>query len=279
MAKKATKKQAAGSTKKSGQIRSKRENASSLSSTSTTTPTTTRNNLSKARESSGTFPKSLTALEIETWPLHEILPYEKNARKISPQAIQKVAKSLKEFGWRQPMVVDSKGVLIVGHARRLAAVELGWVDGPVHVARDLTPEQIRAYRLMDNRSHEEASWDVDLLKPELMDLSDLDLDLSLTGFNDSEIARFLNGDGENDPLAEWQDQGLPSFEQPDASAFRSLIVHFGDQSAVDDFSRLIDQRLSTGQKFIWHPLQIREDLKRKAYVNESAVSAVHRFQE
>jgi ParB-like chromosome segregation protein Spo0J len=193
MAKKATKKQAAGSTKKSDPIRSKRESTSSLSSTTTPTTTTTCNNLSKAQESSETFPKSLTSLEIQNWPLHEILPYEKNARKISPQAIQKVAKSLKEFGWRQPMVVDKAGVLIVGHARRLAAVELGWVEGPVHVARDLTPEQIRAYRLMDNRSHQETEWDFDLVGEELKDLAGLDFPLDLTGFNESEIELYVNG--------------------------------------------------------------------------------------
>ena len=104
-------------------------------------------------------------MKIEMWPLERIRPYEKNARKIPQRAVDKVAASLQEFGWQQPIVVDKHGVIIVGHARRLAALQLGWTEAPVHVADKLTPAQIRAYRLMDNRSHEEAGWDLDLLGP------------------------------------------------------------------------------------------------------------------
>src|SRR5580700_4282429 len=88
-------------------------------------------------------------MKIEIRPLDQILPYEKNARKIPQRAIDKVAVSLEEFGWQQPIVVDKHGVIIVGHVRRLAALQLGWTEAPVHVADKLTPAQIRAYRLMD----------------------------------------------------------------------------------------------------------------------------------
>lgn len=132
------------------------------------------------------------SLAIETWPLHEILPYEKNARTIPQSAIEKVSVSLKEFGWRQPMVVDANGVLIVGHARRMAAVHLGWTDGPVHVARDLSEDQIKAYRLMDNRSHQETGWNQDLLAEELASLQRLDCDLTLTGFDQEELDKLLS---------------------------------------------------------------------------------------
>lgn len=145
--------------------------------------------------------KNVTALKddfkVELWPLHEVKPYDKNARKISPAAIEKVAKTLAEFGWRQPMVVDADGVLIVGHARRLGALHNGWAEGPVHVAKDLTPEQIKAYRLMDNRSHDEATWDLGLAGEELLDLQGMDFDLDLTGFDEDEIEKMLAGD----PLA------------------------------------------------------------------------------
>ncbi len=106
-------------------------------------------------------------MKIEIRPLHEIFPYEKNARKIPQRAVDKVAASLQEFGWQQPIVVDKHGVIIVGHVRRLAALQLGWTEAPVHVAEKLTPAQIRAYRLMDNRSHEEATWDLDSWPPSL----------------------------------------------------------------------------------------------------------------
>src|SRR5580658_302300 len=116
-------------------------------------------------------------MNIEIRSLSEILPYEKNARKIPQRAVDKVAASLQEYGWQQPIVVDKHGVIVVGHVRRLAALQLGWTEAPVHIADNLTPAQIRAYRLMDNRSHEEADWDLDILKLELGELKGLDLDL------------------------------------------------------------------------------------------------------
>ena len=126
-------------------------------------------------------------MKIEIRPLSEIFPFEKNARKNPQRAIDKVAASLLEYGWQQPIVVDKQGVVVVGHVRRLGALQLGWTEAPVHVAENLTPAQIRAYRLMDNRSHQEADWDLDLLAPEIAELSALSFDLSLTGFNVHEL--------------------------------------------------------------------------------------------
>jgi ParB-like chromosome segregation protein Spo0J len=124
---------------------------------------------------------------VEMWPLDKIIPYPNNARKITQQAIDKVAASLTEFGWRQPIVVDKDGVIVVGHARHFAARFLNLKDAPVHVAKELTPEQIKAYRLADNRLHEETTWDRDLLKLEMEDLGVLSIDLTLTGFDMIEI--------------------------------------------------------------------------------------------
>jgi ParB-like chromosome segregation protein Spo0J len=128
-------------------------------------------------------------MEIGNWSLEKILPYARNARMIPPQAVDKVAASIQEFGWRQPIVVDSEGVIICGHTRLLAAQKLGLNEAPVHVAENLTPAQVRAYRLLDNRSHEETSWDADLLSFELLDLKDMGIDLDLTGFDTDEIDR------------------------------------------------------------------------------------------
>jgi len=138
-------------------------------------------------------------VNIEIRPLSDIRPYEKNARKIPQSAIDSVARSLKEYGWRQAIVVDKQGIIVVGHVRRLAALQLGWKEAPVHVADNLSPAQIKAYRLMDNRSHQEATWDEDLLKLELLDIR-VDLDLALTGFSGRDLDAFLRGDkvGEDD---------------------------------------------------------------------------------
>src|SRR6266496_2394832 len=112
-------------------------------------------------------------MKVALWALEKIIPYGRNARKIPPQAIDKVAASIQEFGWRQPIVVDGQGVIICGHTRLLAAQKLGYEQAPVHVADNLTPAQVRAYRLLDNRSHEETDWDPELLGLELMELRDL----------------------------------------------------------------------------------------------------------
>jgi len=132
-------------------------------------------------------------MTIESWPIEKPIAYARNARKISEAAVAKVAASIKEFGFRQPLVVDSEAVIICGHARLLAAKRLGLKEVPVHVAIGLTPAQVKAYRLMDNRSHQETSWDIDLLPLEFADLKDLSIDLSLTGFDDLQVMRFLNG--------------------------------------------------------------------------------------
>ena len=128
---------------------------------------------------------------VEWWPTDKPIPYARNARKVSERAIDKVAASLKEFGWRAPIVVDKHGVIVCGHTRLLAAKKLGLKEVPVHVADNLTPAQVKAYRLMDNRSHEETDWDLELLGPELEELAELDFDLDLTGFDPHEIDSFL----------------------------------------------------------------------------------------
>jgi DNA modification methylase len=131
------------------------------------------------------------SMKITLWVLSKIVPYAKNARKITPEAVDKVAASIQEFGWRVPIVVDKDGVIICGHTRLLAAQKLGLCQAPVHVADNLTRAQVRAYRLLDNRSHEETTWDKDLLGLELLDLKGMGVDLELTGFDSNEIDDLL----------------------------------------------------------------------------------------
>lgn len=129
-------------------------------------------------------------MNVELRALDAVVPYARNPRK-NTAAIAKVAASLKEFGWRQPIVVDAEGVVIAGHTRLEAARSLGMAEVPVHVAQGLTPSQVKAYRLADNRVAQEAEWDAGLLKLELTDLQGLDFDLALTGFNPDELAGLL----------------------------------------------------------------------------------------
>jgi hypothetical protein len=131
------------------------------------------------------------ALSIEQWPIDRPVPFPKNARKWSDRAIATLASSIKEYGFRQPIVVDPEGVIVIGHLRLAAAKSLGLAQVPVHVARDLSPLQIRGLRIADNRTAQEATFDFDLLGPELADLQALNFDLNLTGFEDDEINELL----------------------------------------------------------------------------------------
>jgi DNA modification methylase len=137
-------------------------------------------------------------LEVCSWPITRPIPYARNSRKIPERAIGKVAASIKEFGWRVPIVVDKDSVVVCGHTRLLAAKKLGLQQVPVHVADNLTPAQVKAYRLMDNRSHQETDWDLELLGPELEELRGLDFDLELTGFDGREIDDFLSDPSDDD---------------------------------------------------------------------------------
>ncbi len=126
------------------------------------------------------------------WPIDKPIPYIRNARKIPQSAIDKVAGSLKEFGWRQPIVVDTSGVIIVGHTRLKGAKKLGLKEVPIHIADKLNESQVKAYRLADNRTGQETKWDEELLSLELKELTNLNLDMDLTGFDDKEINKIIN---------------------------------------------------------------------------------------
>lgn len=131
--------------------------------------------------------------QIQRLPLDAIRPYETNPRRMPTKAVEQTAKSIREFGWQQPIVVDADHVIIAGHTRYAAARALGLAEAPVIVADWLTPEQVRAYRVADNRSHDYTSWDYTLLTGELADVGDefadvLDLadwDKLLTAFEDA----------------------------------------------------------------------------------------------
>lgn len=137
-------------------------------------------------------------MKIEQWKTLDIIPYENNPR-VNDMAVNKVAMSLEQYGWQQPLVVDSEGIVIAGHTRLKAAMKLGMETCTVVVADKLTPEQVRAYRIADNRTGELAEWDHDKLVEEIQGLHDLGFDVELTGFsmNDLDIDG-ESGDGDSD---------------------------------------------------------------------------------
>ena len=116
--------------------------------------------------------------------LKDIKPYEKNPRK-NDNAVECVANSIKEFGFKVPIVIDKDNVIVCGHTRYKAAKKLGIENVPCIVADDLTDEQIKAYRLADNKVSELAEWDIDLLGEELDDI--FNIDMSDFGFENLSI--------------------------------------------------------------------------------------------
>ena len=124
-------------------------------------------------------------MKIVNKKINEIKPYENNPR-FNDDAVEKVANSIKEFGFKVPIVIDKDGVIVAGHTRYKASIELGLEEVPCIVADDLTEEQIKAFRLADNKVAELSSWNTDKLGEELKGL-DLDLDMTDFGFSNFEM--------------------------------------------------------------------------------------------
>src|SRR4029077_18068489 len=129
-------------------------------------------------------------MQVELRRITTIKPYDKNPR-LNDAAVDAVAASIREFDFRQPIVVDEQGVIIVGHTRYKAALKLGLAEVPVHVAVGLTAAQAKAYRLADNQTATLSQWDDDKLPLELAELQGMDFDLNLTGFSADELLRLL----------------------------------------------------------------------------------------
>lgn len=136
------------------------------------------------------------SMQIIEKSITEITPYEKNPRK-NDEAVEYVANSIKEFGFKVPIVIDKNGVIVAGHTRYKAAQELGLEKLPCVIADDLTEEQIKAFRIADNKTSEKASWDDVLLKEELTDILG-DFDMTDFGFGDFELT-ILTEDFEPEP--------------------------------------------------------------------------------
>lgn len=149
-------------------------------------------------------------MKVQEINLSEIKPYEFNPRK-NEKAIEKVAASLREFGWKQPIVVDEQNVVLAGHTRLAAAISLSYQVAPVVVAEGLTDAQKAAYRIADNKTAEYSEWDKDLLQKEFARLIELDADLTSTSFSLEDIAGF------SEDFLEWDDDDDFENEESEAS--------------------------------------------------------------
>lgn len=181
-------------------------------------------------------------MKIELRALDAVKPYERNPR-INDAAVDAVAESIRRFGFRQPIVIDTGGVIVCGHTRWKAARKLGLDKVPVHVAKDLTPQQIKAYRIADNKTAELAEWNLDLLPLELAELRDAGIDWSLLGFSADELSALFDP-GVKTGLTDPDD--VP--EPPDAAITKPGDLWIlgdhrllcGDSASAADVDRLLD---------------------------------------
>jgi DNA modification methylase len=183
-------------------------------------------------------------LSVEYRPLVDIQPYEKNPR-VNDAAVDAVAESIRQFGFRQPIVVDEAGVIVCGHTRWKAAQKLGLAEVPVHVATDLTPEQIRAYRIADNKTNELATWDMELLPLEVAELRDAGIDWSLLGFDADDLAKLFDAaDGVKPGLTDPDEVPAPPDEATTRPGDLWLLgdhrLLCGDSGSAADVDRLLD---------------------------------------
>ena len=182
-------------------------------------------------------------MNVRLVPIASVHPYPGNPRK-NDQAVEKVAASIKEFGFQQPIVVDRDMVVVVGHTRLKAALSLGLAEVPVHVAENLSPEQCRAYRLMDNRSNEDAEWNMEQLAEELRGLEAVQFPLEFTGFDERELQRITfagpegGGDGDEPPPLPTQAVARPG----DLFVLGAHRLLCGDATSLRDVARLMDGR-------------------------------------
>ena len=182
-------------------------------------------------------------MKIEKLKIEEIIPYARNPR-VNAVSVDKVASSIKEFGFRQPLVLDEKYTILAGHTRLLASKKLGLKEVPVHIANGLSEGQKKAYRIMDNRSSEDSEWDEELLSLELMDLQDNEFDLGLTGFTPEELSALLSLNEMTEGLTD--EDAVPDLPEEPTTKLGDLWLlgkHrllCGDSTSIDVVEQLMD---------------------------------------
>jgi DNA modification methylase len=181
-------------------------------------------------------------MRVELWSIEDVKPYSKNPRR-NEHAVEAVVQSIAEFGFRQPIVVDKQGVIVVGDTRYKAALRLCLKKVPVHVATGLTPTQVKAYRIADNKTAELAEWDEDGLVRELSELQKLDFDTDLLGFSADELQGLLDPDvrqGLVDPDEIPAPPEKPVSKAGDLWILGNHRLRCGDASKGEDMERLLN---------------------------------------
>jgi len=182
--------------------------------------------------------------EYKTAKVASLIPYARNSRTHSDAQVAKIAASIREFGFLNPIIVDGDSGIIAGHGRLMAAHKLGLDEVPTVQAAHLTEAQKRAYVIADNRLALDAGWDIDMLKVELADLDGMDFDLSLTGFDADELSNFLAEptEGLTDADAVPDVPAVPVTVEGDVWLLGRHRLMCGDSTSIDAVDKLMAGR-------------------------------------
>jgi len=178
-------------------------------------------------------------MKIRETDIKDIVPYENNPR-FNESAVDAVANSIRDFGFKVPIIVDKNNIIIAGHTRLLAAKKLGLERVPVLMADDLTDEQVKAFRLADNKVGEIATWDDIKLSAELEALSELGWDMTQFGFNPEDIEIPDPTDDDFDGEMEYQKITIPNAHLGDIYQLGDHRLMCGDSTKPEDVAKLMD---------------------------------------
>ncbi len=184
------------------------------------------------------LPQYPMAKHIEVWTLARLIPYAGNPRTHSDAQVDQIAASIDEFGFNNPILVDTKAGIIAGHGRLLAARKLGLTEVPVIVLDHLSEAQKRAYIIADNKLAENAGWDTELLRVELAALQEESFDISLIGFEDEELARLLAAQNAAEGLTD--EDSVPELPQTPVSVTGDLLLLGDHRLLVGDATNRAD---------------------------------------
>jgi site-specific DNA-methyltransferase (adenine-specific) len=185
-------------------------------------------------------------MEIKEVEVTALIPYAKNSRTHDDAQIAQIAASIKEFGWTNPILVDGNKGIIAGHGRLMAAKKLGMTKVPVIELNDMTDAQKKAYVIADNRLALNAGWDNAMLTIELKDLEDEGFDLSLTGFDDSELDALLNPFTETEGLTD--EDAVPDVPEEPKTKLGDIYIlgnhrlMCGDSCSITNMEKLANER-------------------------------------
>tara|TARA_R110000824_G_scaffold23390_2_gene83990 strand:- start:227 stop:1465 length:1239 start_codon:yes stop_codon:yes gene_type:complete len=188
----------------------------------------------------------------EQWAVHntvikninDLIEYDSNPREHTPEQVEQVANSIREFGWTMPILIDEANEIIAGHGRLMAGKQLGIKEVPCIIAKGWSDEQKKAYCIADNKLTENSTWSKDFLKLNLTNLYDNEFDLKLTGFSDDELSKLLPDFNIDEGLTDEDDVPTPP-EEPitklgDIWLCGQHRVMCGDSTSADDFAKLMN---------------------------------------